>query len=179
MKLLNIKEWSKRKKLITSMTALGFLLIMGAAIALLLLRAPLTGSGQIVASPGLRYVSAVVDSQTNVNCSISVASDGSSANLQLDGIVTGSASRCRVSFVVQRQNTSEALVFQNVKFSSVVAETFVNACGVALNTGPTGIMVDFETGASAQPQSFTADEPNSGISVVSAADYVAANCTAA
>lgn len=179
MQIPNLKVLSNKKKLTMAMAALTVLAIAGVAIALLLLRAPLTGGGNIKAAPELRYLAASVEAQDNVTCSVTVAADGKSADLQLADITAGAPSRCRVTFTVQKANTTENLVIQNVKFSSATTESFPNACGVSLNAGPTTISAEFATSANAQPQTFTADESNAGISVVSAADYQGANCPGA
>jgi hypothetical protein len=141
---LAIKSWSRKKKLTAGLSALCILLVAGVAVALLVLRAPLQGGGTVVAAPNLRYVSATV---------------------------TGTSGRCRIRFGVVKEGTTENMVLQSVRWSSLTSETPIGSCGAPIGETETSITVDFEVPASATPQSFTADEANAGLTAISQADY--------
>jgi hypothetical protein len=179
VKFLNIREWSTRKKTTLGLSALALVLAAGVAVALLMLRAPLTGGGTVVAAPNLKYTSAtVIDSATsNAQCSASVNNGGSSATVNMGNVVTGTAGKCRIRIGLAKEGTSENMVYQGVKWSSLTSETTLGGCGTAIGTSETLFTVDFEVPASAQPQVFSADEQNAGITAVSQADYSAASCT--
>jgi hypothetical protein len=173
-----IKSWSRKKKLTAAMTALIVLLAAGVAIALLVLRAPLQGGGTVVAAPNLRYVSAtVIDSATsNAQCSASVLNGGSAATVSMDNVVTGTAGNCRIRFGVVKEGTTEAMVLQSVRWSTLTSETPIGSCGSPIGATETFISVDFGVPASANPQTFTADEANAGLTAISQADFNPANC---
>jgi hypothetical protein len=176
---LNIKDWSNKKKTTIGLGALALVLLMGVAVALLLLRAPLQGGGSVVASPNLRYTSAAVISSatSNATCSASVLNGGSAATVGMDGVVTGTAGKCRIRFGLRKEGTTEAMVYQGVKWSSLTSETTLGGCGVVIGDSETFFTIDFEVPASATPQTFTADEANAGITAVTQADFNPAICT--
>jgi hypothetical protein len=170
---LAIKSWSRKKKLTAGLSALCILLVAGVAVALLVLRAPLQGGGTVVAAPNLRYVSAtVIDTATqNAQCSASVLNGGSAATVNMGNVVTGTSGRCRIRFGVVKEGTTENMVLQSVRWSSLTSETPIGSCGAPIGETETSITVDFEVPASATPQSFTADEANAGLTAISQADY--------
>lgn len=173
-----MSKWSRKKKLTAALSGLAVLLVAGVAIALLLLRAPLTGGGTVVAAPNLKYMSAtVIDSATsNAKCSAAVLNGGSAATVSMNDVVTGTAGRCRIRFGVVKEGTTENMVLQSVRWSTLTSETPLGACGAPIGDTETGISVDFEVPSSATPQTFTADEANAGITAISQADYNPANC---
>ena len=177
---MSIKTWSRRKKLTAGITALSLLLVLGVAIALLLLRAPLHGGGRVVAQPELRYLAANVaeDGTLNAQCSASVSADGKSATVNFGDVVTGSIGRCRVMFTIARAHTNEVMRVQTVKWSTLTTETLNTPCGDTIAAIPTGtpVQVDFVVPADAPLGDFTADEANAGITAVDAASFNPGNC---
>ena len=127
------------------------LLVVGAAVAyaLLQLRAPFTGGGNIKAPPGIEIAQATVASESNVDCTTAVVSTSSpwSMTLQMDNGFPGGS--CDVDITLRRTGTTSGLLYvSGVDFADAVTERFVGTgtCGQQFMTSLTTVTVRFTLG---------------------------------
>jgi len=173
------KRWSRKRKIIAGVASAAVLAAAGTAIALLLLRAPVTGGGTIVVPTGLKFTAVSVTGHTGtIDCTAALTQPD--ASIRLDNAVGGAT--CDLAFTVQRTGLDQDMRIQNFKFSTVTDEGFTgvmntNGCRASVPLTPDTLVVPVKitVPTSAAAGSFSA-EADAGMFAVTVADYVDSAC---
>jgi hypothetical protein len=178
--MLAIGTWSRRRKIVGGVLGFTLAVVAGIALALIMLRAPLTGGGSVNQPARLEIFSAQVMDQRDVQCTTPTGN----GEVRLDNAVAGSA-LCDVQWSVRRQGgDSTPLVIQDVRFSDSTVEGFypvsalaTGSCGVVLPESGNSltIRVQFKVPADAPTGAFTA-LGDAGVYAVDQASYSDAAC---
>jgi hypothetical protein len=179
---LNIRTWSRRRKVAAGVAGAVVLLTAGVAIAALLRTAPFVGSGNVVQAPELTFQSAAVQSEDLVDCGASVSNPGvfgNNANLTFADAVQGGA-ECVMQFNVARTAGAAGLVVQDVTvIDGTVDAAFTDpgVCGAPIAAAPaaTGLQVRFTVPLTAPTGAFTINTA-AGIKAVSQGAFVPEDC---
>ena len=123
----------RHKKGSAIVAALVVLAVAGAALAALLLRAPLEGGGNISDGTSIRVFEASVVDQVSASCTVTVASGKATVNFT--DLKRGGW--CDFSFGVEPgTGATTAVRFSDVKFSDATNEWFLGSvCGQTVMTG--------------------------------------------
>jgi hypothetical protein len=151
------------------------LLLMGAALAALLLRSPMTGGGNIQAATGVEFTSAAVTNTLGVVTCSAILS-GNTVQLTMTNAQAGAA--CDVRFGMRATGADANLVVQDVKFSSATVEGFLTngtgpGCEKPVTTAGMTVDARFRVPADATPTTFTA-QADAGVFVTDS--YNDASC---
>lgn len=165
---LDIKQWSRRKKITVGAIAGAVVVTVGAAIAALLFRVPFTGGGNIQAPPDVAVQSVNVTNSENATCTADTTT-GRDVALNFEGFSGG---WCELTLQLLKSGGG-TLKVQGFEFATVTNDRVrASDCGRELLTG-TATTIVLRVTANGQTGPFTA-AADAGIVAVD--NYVDANC---
>src|SRR5206468_3525318 len=114
-------------------------LVAAVAVALALLRAPVTGGGNVTVPAGISIVASSVATESGANCSADT--NGNGTVVRLDNGTEGGFCTYRFSLIATGSNPNARLA--EWRFSTVTQDSILPThCGVSIPTGSTPVVVD-------------------------------------
>jgi hypothetical protein len=168
--ITRIRGWSPRKRWAVGLGAL-VLLGGGAALAAFLLRASLTGSGNVVAAP-----TATVNDVGVLDSQLATCVGGSGNNAQVNNAAAGGAGYCEFALSLSRAGAGGPWVLQDIEFASQTDEVFLNGdCGKVIGDVGTA-NVRFTTGAAVPAGTIFSAQADAGVVLVEQDEFNPASC---
>src|SRR6266542_3802744 len=150
-----LSRWITRRKIV-AVTAGVVAVGLTAAIAALLLRAPIDGGGSVTAPAGIKFTAASVLAHTGSVNPTAVLNGDNSVTIQLDNALPGDTADVRL--VVAKTGTqSGTATVSDFRFSTVTDETITLGQGAVIDGDPgTEVRVRLTVPASASAGAFVA-----------------------
>ena len=181
--LRTLREMSWKRRILVASPSL--LLLTGAAVAALMLTAPLSGSTTVDGAASVEWttVSGVQAQKSAQMSTCSANISGGSLSLTMRGAPGESCTLVGAQLAVKQPN-GNTFVIQDLKYGSGVTGAFVktasdSGCGDPVATNSTNVRVKFTISPSATAGQQLPSAADAGAVVVPGGDFVAANCPSA